>query len=773
MNAPARTQRCRISIKILLFVVSFVLFCTTVIPSPPPLSAKPPPSSSIPLTPAERSWLQQHPVIRLAPDPEFKPIEFFDRKGHYQGVAADNIRLLEAKLGVKFSIVRAKNWDEVLAKFRNNEIDLLGAIVATPGRREFMRISEPLFHVPGAIIVRNTVDHGLTINDLRGKGMRVAVVSSYTAHDIIKSRYPDINLDVVPDTAAGLTKVSFGLVDAYVENLATATYYLQEMGISNIHDAGTTPFAYDWGIGIRKDWPELEEILNKGIAAITLEERKGVLNRWLPVSPGWRPGKMFIGATVAAAIVVLFTAVVIWNRTLTRRVAKQTAQLRNEVAIRRRAEEEVRSLNEGLEDRVNERTVELEREIAERQKAQESLQENESHLRIVADYASNWEYWRLPDDSFLYMSPSVLELTGYTAEDFNSDRELIYRIIHPEDRELFRNHTHERGPSGQILPVEMRIKCRNGNIRWIGHACQQVFTTDGLPWGWRGSNQDITERKQMEHELFEQTEELEEEVAEREAAQDELERLNRSLEERINLAVADLRHKDQTLIQQARLAAMGEMINNIAHQWRQPLNNIALIIQNLLFSYDAGTITRDEMEQEIGKAMDIIMYMSRTIDDFRNFFREDKQKSVFFVSKAVHLALEFVSAALSSHGIQIEVEDDESITTTGYQSEYAQVLLNILSNSSEACIERSVAAPRIHIRITSENGRSVVYIRDNCGGIADDTLPKIFDPYFTTRAQGKGTGIGLYMSKVIIEHNMKGHLTACNIEGGTEFRIEV
>jgi PAS domain S-box-containing protein len=364
-------------------------------------------------------------------------------------------------------------------------------------------------------------------------------------------------------------------------------------------------------------------------------------------------------------------------------------------------------------------------------------------------------------------------LTGYTAEDFNSDRELIYRIIHPEDRELFRNHTHERGPSGQILPVEMRIKCRNGNIRWIGHACQQVFTTDGLPWGWRGSNQDITERKQMEHELFEQTEELEEEVAEREAAQDELERLNRSLEERINLAVADLRHKDQTLIQQARLAAMGEMINNIAHQWRQPLNNIALIIQNLLFSYDAGTITRDEMEQEIGKAMDIIMYMSRTIDDFRNFFREDKQKSVFFVSKAVHLALEFVSAALSSHGIQIEVEDDESITTTGYQSEYAQVLLNILSNSSEACIERSVAAPRIHIRITSENGRSVVYIRDNCGGIADDTLPKIFDPYFTTRAQGKGTGIGLYMSKVIIEHNMKGHLTACNIEGGTEFRIEV
>ncbi|MFZ2948889.1 MAG: transporter substrate-binding domain-containing protein [Desulfuromonadaceae bacterium] len=773
MNAPAQTLQCRISIKSMLFITSFILVCTSVIPYSPPPSATPAPPSPVLLTPAERSWLQQHPVIRLAPDPEFKPIEFFDRLGHYRGVAADNIRLLEAKLGVKFSIVRAKNWDDVLTKFGNNEIDLLGAIVATPDRREFIRISEPLFHVPGAIIVRNTVDHGLTINDLRGKGMRVAVVSSYAAHDILKSRYPDINLDVVPNTAAGLTKVSFGLVDAYVENLATATYYMQEMGISNIHDAGTTPFVYDWGIGIRKDWPELEEILNKGIAAITQEERQVVLNRWLPVSPGWRPGKMFIGAAAGAVVAILFTAVVIWNRTLTRRVAEQTVQLRSEVEIRRRAENEVRSLNEGLEDRVNERTAELEREIDERQKAQESLQESESHLRVVADYASNWEYWRLPDDSFLYMSPSVLELTGYSAEEFSSDRQLIYRIIHHEDRELFRNHTHEMGPSGQILPIEMRIHCKNGDIRWIGHVCQQVFTTGGIPWGWRGSNQDITARKQMEQELFEQTEKLEKEVAERKVAQNELERLNHSLEERIHLAVAELRHKDQALIQQGRLAAMGEMVNNIAHQWRQPLNNIGLIIQNLLFSYDAGVMTRDEMEQEIGKAMGIIIHMSRTIDDFRNFFREDKQKSGFVVSKAVHLALEFVSAALSSHDIQVEIEDDESVTTTGYQSEYEQVLLNILSNSREACIERGIAAPRIHIRVTSENGRSVVYIRDNCGGIADDVLPKIFDPYFTTRAPGKGTGIGLYMSKMIIEHNMKGHLTAGNIDGGAEFRIEV
>jgi two-component system, chemotaxis family, sensor kinase Cph1 len=426
-----------------------------------------------------------------------------------------------------------------------------------------------------------------------------------------------------------------------------------------------------------------------------------------------------------------------------------------------------------IERELHQVAVRLEEEIADRQRAQESLQKSESQLRVVADYASNWEYWRLPDDSFLYMSPSVQEVTGYSAEEFNRDRELIYRVVHAEDREMFRHHTHETGPTGQVLPIEMRIWHKSGDLRWIGHVCQQVFTPDGLPWGWRASNQDITERKQIEHELIRQAEKLEEEVAEREEAQGKLERLNRSLEERINLAVEDLRHKDQTLIQQGRLAAMGEMINNIAHQWRQPLNNIGLIIQNLQFSFDTGTITHDELKEEIDKAMDIIMHMSHTIDDFRNFFRGDKNKDSFIVSKAVHYALEFVSATLASNHITVELEDDVRVTIIGYFNEYAQVLLNILSNTRETCIERCITLPRILIRVTSENGRAVVYIRDNCGGIADDVLPKIFDPYFTTRAPDKGTGIGLYMSKVIIEQHMGGLLSASNNEGGAEFRIEV
>ncbi|MDD2272114.1 MAG: ATP-binding protein [Desulfuromonadaceae bacterium] len=266
------------------------------------------------------------------------------------------------------------------------------------------------------------------------------------------------------------------------------------------------------------------------------------------------------------------------------------------------------------------------------------------------------------------------------------------------------------------------------------------------------------------------------EVRERKARQladEELRVLHKTLEARVNEMVADLRRKDQTLIQQSRLAAMGEMIGNIAHQWRQPLNNVALIIQNIQMQYDSGTLTSEEMGNDIHEAMEVLLQMSSKIDDLRNFFRVDKERQGFFVSKVVGRTLELVSPNLGSHKIKVEIESDDEVAATGYQNEYAQVLINIISNAREAAIERNIPLPRIMIRIASENGRSVVTVRDNCGGIPDDILPKIFDPYFTTRGPDRGTGIGLYMSKVIIEQNMAGKLTARNVDGGAEFRVEV
>ncbi len=268
----------------------------------------------------------------------------------------------------------------------------------------------------------------------------------------------------------------------------------------------------------------------------------------------------YISTAVVSTCLIIPLGLIGFNSRLRVAVRSRTYALEEEITERQQ-----------IQDSLHEQTLELENEIAERQKSQEKLQKSEAHLKIVADHASNWEYWRLTDNSFMYISPSVYTITGYTVDEFMNDHELIDRIIHPYDRELFKNHNHDVSKDGQILPIEIRIISKNGDVRWMGHVCRQVLTPDGMPWGWRASNQEITARKLLEHQLREQSEHLE--------------KLNHSLEERISKAVSDLRKKDQTLIQQSRLAAMGELIHNISHQWRQPLNNIGLIIQNMLFSY--------------------------------------------------------------------------------------------------------------------------------------------------------------------------------------------
>ncbi|MFA7061875.1 MAG: ATP-binding protein, partial [Pedobacter sp.] len=255
--------------------------------------------------------------------------------------------------------------------------------------------------------------------------------------------------------------------------------------------------------------------------------------------------------------------------------------------------------------------------------------------------------------------------------------------------------------------------------------------------------------------------------------QQQLDDINQSLETRISMAVAEIRQKDEILIHQGRLAAMGEMINNIAHQWRQPLNNLGLIVQNIKFFHEVGELTAEEMDKAVARAMGVIMHMSGTIDDFRNFFSPEKAPRDFVVNQVVSRALTFVSPELKSIGINVTLDEQPGIPAHGHPNEYLQTLLNILINAKDALLELKVADPLISIRIFRENDHSIVTIRDNAGGISEDVMPKIFDPYFTTKGQGKGTGIGLYMSKAIIEKNMGGRLSVCNVDGGAEFRIEV
>lgn len=248
--------------------------------------------------------------------------------------------------------------------------------------------------------------------------------------------------------------------------------------------------------------------------------------------------------------------------------------------------------------------------------------------------------------------------------------------------------------------------------------------------------------------------------------------LQKEMAERLR-AEEELRTQERLLIQQSRLAAMGEMISNIAHQWRQPLNTLGLIVQRLPYFYDADLLDRDCLATNTRDAMNLIRHMSATIDDFRDFFKPDRDRSVFNVKKAVEQASSLIETGLRSQQIELSIEIEGELSVSGYPSQFSQVILNILLNARDALLERSVANGRIRIAGFREEGRLVLTIRDNAGGMPEAILDKVFDPYFTTKGPDRGTGIGLFMAKSIIEKSMGGTISACNFADGAEFRIEV
>jgi len=288
---------------------------------------------------------------------------------------------------------------------------------------------------------------------------------------------------------------------------------------------------------------------------------------------------------------------------------------------------------------------------------------------------------------------------------------------------------------------------------------------------------------------------VEEKTSELTHTKEELEALNRSLQERVDNSIADLRKKDQLMIIQGRQAAMGEMIGAIAHQWRQPLNSLGLVIQNLKDAHVYGELDTPYLEQSVKKCMMLIGHMSKTIDDFRNFFHPHKEKTLFNPVDSIKKIVALFSAQLMANDIEVQTicskqgapfSLDDEIThcsvqlINGFQNEFEHVLINLLNNGREAILARrasghEVAEERGLIKIKVQCGSEMfqVEMSDNGCGIPDEIRDRIFDPYFTTKDPATGTGLGLYMSKVIIEEHMHGTLRAVTQLDGSAFVINL
>jgi signal transduction histidine kinase/CheY-like chemotaxis protein len=312
-----------------------------------------------PLTAADRQWLDVHPIIRLAPTPDYEPTEFFDEQGIYRGITADILAKVEEHLGIEFEIVRNETWAETIRQLRSGEVDGVPIASRTPERSEFLTFGKPYIVYPAVILVRQGAELGERLEAFGGK--RVAVPQGYAAEEYVRSGFPEVEVVPYPSPVAALRAVSIGEVDAYVSEMASAAWYMQQEGIANLTVAGESGFVYEMGFACRRDWPELAQIFQKGLDLVSEEERQAIFGHWvhrIEEAPFWRERAFWWTASgVALGLAVIGVAVAGWNRQLSRLVDQRTAELNQhrerleELVVQRTAQmreamEEARSANE-------------------------------------------------------------------------------------------------------------------------------------------------------------------------------------------------------------------------------------------------------------------------------------------------------------------------------------------------------------------------------------------------------------------------------------------
>ena len=244
----------------------------------------------------------------------------------------------------------------------------------------------------------------------------------------------------------------------------------------------------------------------------------------------------------------------------------------------------------------------------------------------------------------------------------------------------------------------------------------------------------------------------------------ELQELNNYLEIKISKEVTQNRKKDIIMFQQARFASLGEMLNNIAHQWRQPLGSITMIIQSFQTKMLLGKLTQNFMDEKVQDALLLANNMSNTLDDFKNFFSPNKIKSEFYIKDCIEQSIELSKYLLNQENIEVKLFIRKDIKINSFYNELSHVFLNIISNSKDALCSNVHKNDRIiKIIVSKYKNYLTINMLDNGGGIPKEILPKIFEPYYTTKYKSAGTGIGLYMTKQIIEKHMDGVISCKNV----------
>jgi signal transduction histidine kinase len=253
----------------------------------------------------------------------------------------------------------------------------------------------------------------------------------------------------------------------------------------------------------------------------------------------------------------------------------------------------------------------------------------------------------------------------------------------------------------------------------------------------------------------------------------ELNDLNIHLEDKIKEALLKNKEQSEIMIAQSRHTAMSEMISMIAHQWRQPISVISMGANNIKIDIEFENLNPQATTKELDSILEQTQYLTKTIDDFSNFFKPDKEKNIIYPEEIISDSIKILDETLKNNNIELITKIEKTDKVKVFSKELLQVLINIIKNAKEVFEEKDIKNKKIFIKLFQENKSIFIKISDNAGGIPNDILNSIFNPYFSTKKEKNGTGLGLYMSKTIVEKHLDGNLSVDNIESGAEFTIKL
>ena len=255
------------------------------------------------LSAEEQLWLKQHPVIRVASDPYWRPLEFIDEDGQFKGIAIDYLDKVGNMLGVKFEIVKGLSWAELIAQSKAGKVDMFSCIAETPDRLTYLNFTKPYLSLPASIFTRNDAPYIGELQELSGQ--KVAVVNGYAFHELIAQNFPELHLVPVDSVSQGLQLLKKGDVSAFVGNLLVGGYYITTEGILVLKVAGETPYRNNLGFAVRKDWPEFAPILQKALDAITPEEKREIYKNWVALTYQYKYDKKLLFEILAGSFLLI------------------------------------------------------------------------------------------------------------------------------------------------------------------------------------------------------------------------------------------------------------------------------------------------------------------------------------------------------------------------------------------------------------------------------------------------------------------------------------